>query len=725
MAATQAGVIMGTAAYMSPEQAAGKAVDKRSDIWSFGVVLWEMLGGAKLFDGETVSHTLAYVLTASIDFSKVNAPPAIAGLLKRCLDRDPRKRLRDIGEAKLAIEKYLADPQSGTEKTGIAVPPQSESLAASRWLWVAWAVAAVAAVAAAGLALVHFREQPPDRPMVRVDLDLGADVSLSVLNDGDSSVILSPDGTRLVYLAENPPSLFIRKLDKPKSTELPGTRGAVAPFFSPDGQWVGFSVGATLYKISVDGGAAVPLINASLSTHGGSWGEDGSIVLLFGFGKGLVRLSPKGAPADLTQLGSQEIAHAYPSILPGGKAALFATLAVAPQPDTSNIEVVTLADRRRKNLVRGGVSPHYLDSGHLLYANRSTLFAVPFDPEKLETRGAAVPVLDDVTSFIGGNGAQYDVSRNGTLVYRKRGAVTAEAASTIQWVDPAGKRETLLGKPGIYSNLRLSPDGKRLALSVGEVFSRNLWVYDPARDAMTRVIAAPSDAFVWSPDGRYIAFASPGNGISWIRSDGAGQPQPLVQSKDILFPSSFQPDGKRLAYYNLVASQLWTVPLEEQGGQLKAGQPERFLTSAFTDQTPAFSPDGHWLAYRSNESGRGEIYVRAFPPPASGEGGKWQISNSGGTAPIWSPDGRKLIYQSGDQLMAVNYSVKGDAFSADKPRVWIAKLGGTNATLSPDGKRVAIVSRVDSSAAPAPEHEVVLLLNFSDELRRKVPVTAK
>ena len=721
MAATQAGMIMGTAAYMSPEQAAGKAVDKRSDIWSFGVVLWEMIAGARLFDGETVSHTLAHVLTAPIDFSKVKAPPAIAGLLQRCLDRDPRKRLRDIGEARLTIEKYLADPKSSLE-----IPQRAEGRTRTRWWWVPWAVAAVAGVAATGLALVLFREQPLGQPMVRVDVDLGSDVSLTTLSDGDSYVVLSPDGKRLAYLAGNPPSLFIRKLDQPKATELPGTSGAIAPFFSPDSQWVGYWVGTTLNKISVDGGAGVPLTNALFTTHGGNWGEDGGIVLLLGFGKGLGRLPLAGStPAPLTELASEEIAHVYPSILPGGKAVLFATLSSPPDPDTSNIDVVTLGDHRRKTLVRGGTSPHYLPGGYLLYTNRSTLFAIPFDAEKLETRGTAVPMLDDVAFYAGGNGAQYDVSPNGTLVYRKVGSGAAEEATTVQWVDAAGKREPLLAKPGNYLNPRLSPDGKRLALTIEDKLVRNIWVYDQARDAMTRLTFTRNDGPVWTPDGADVVFSSPGGGIFWTRSDGAGQPQPLVQSKDILFPSSLTPDGKRLAYYSFVASQLWTVSLENQGGQLKAGQPEQFLKSQFIDQTPAFSPDGHWLAYRSNESGKYEIYVRPFPAPAPGQGGKWQISNSGGRYPVWSGDGRTLMYQSGDQLMAVNYSVKGDAFLADKPRVWIAKLGGISPTLPPDGKRVAVLSPVDAPAPPVQEHEVVLLLNFSDELRRRVPVTAK
>jgi dipeptidyl aminopeptidase/acylaminoacyl peptidase len=313
--------------------------------------------------------------------------------------------------------------------------------------------------------------------------------------------------------------------------------------------------------------------------------------------------------------------------------------------------------------------------------------------------------------------------------------MASAALATLQWLDPTGTKELLRAKHGVYLEPSLSPDGKRVALRVVEGGSSYVGVYDSQRDAMTRLTFG-GEVYVnplWSPDGQFVVFASAGNGIFQTRADGASQPQALVQSKTIQEPWSFTPDGKRLAYieYDRRLGQLWTVPIEDQGGQLKAGKPEQFLKSNFDDEDPAFSPDGRWLAYDSDESGKYEVYVRAFPAPSpnigqGAQGGKWQISNSGGQLPRWSRTGHQLLYQSGDQIMAVRYAVKGDTFVAEKPRVWIAKLGvGARDSwiwdLSPDGRRVLVVTPVESSEAPKQEHEIVMLQDFFDELRRRVP----
>jgi Tol biopolymer transport system component len=390
--------------------------------------------------------------------------------------------------------------------------------------------------------------------------------------------------------------------------------------------------------------------------------------------------------------------------------------------------VVTLADRRRKTLVPGGTTPHYLATsgatGHLVYNNKGTLFAIPFDPERLETHGTAVPILDDV-AYTGQVGTgQYDVAANGTLVYRKGGGAAALGMTTLQWLDAAGKQAPLRAKAGIYSNARLSPDGKKLAMAMMEGSNQDVWVYDPQRDAMQRLTFGGGAyiAPVWSPDGQYVFFSSIGGGIQWTRSDGAGQPQPLTPSKSFQIPWSFTPDGRRLAYFEILGPpQLWTVPLEEQ---MKARKPEPFLKSQFQDATPEFSPDGKWIAYRSNATGSDEVYVRPFPPPASGQSGQWQISNSRGQYPMWSHTSQDLLYQSGDQIMAVSYKVNGDSFQADKPRVWLAKVGGGQVFgLAPDGKHVAVIAPVQTPETPKADHEVVFLQNFFDELRRKAPTS--
>jgi len=448
--------------------------------------------------------------------------------------------------------------------------------------------------------------------------------------------------------------------------------------------------------------------------------------------KGLVRVSAGGGLAEkLAERGGEEIALCFPQVLPAGKAVLFSALPTL-EPDKATIEVLTLADRRRKIVVRGGASPRYVTaakgSGYLIYANQANLYAVPFDPDQFETRGTAEPILDEVAYYKYTGSSQWDVSPapsgHGTVVYR-RSSVGLPEMATLQWVDSTGRSEALAAKPGAYLSVNLSPDGKRVALMVGEAPTADLWVYDFERDAMTRLTFGGSNRFPsWSPDGQFLVYASAGKGILQVRADGAGQPQVLMPGKDIKVPGSFTPDGKRLAYYDFGAgkAQIWTVPVENRNGLLKAGEPEQFLKTSFSEQDPAFSPDGRWLAYSSTESGKNEVYVRAFPPPASGQGGKWQISNKGGDRPFWLRNGHELVYGSGSRRMIVRYTVSGDTFVPDKPRMWIEKLGKIlDGDMAADGKRMLVLTPVESAEPPKQEHEVVFLFNFFDELRRRVP----
>jgi serine/threonine-protein kinase len=715
---THAGIILGTAAYMAPEQARGKPVDKRADIWAFGVVLYEMVTGKRLFEGEDLTETLAAVVKDRPDLSGV--PVQVRRLLERCLEKDPRKRLRDIGD----LELLLADEPALTASKG-----------ASRSGKLPWIAAAVLA-GALGIALwAPWRaEKAAERPLARLDVDLGADVSFPAPGAGGSYVAISPDGSRLVYVSGTPARLFTRRLDQSKAAELAGTQGALCPFFSPDGQWIGFRAGSKIARVSVEGGAVVPLADIGFGNFAGaSWGEDGSIIVSEAVGKGLVRIpAGGGAPQTVAGLANGEIALAVPQILPGGKAILFTDVRTL-EADKSNIEVLNLADRHRKTVVRGGASPRYVavpgGAGYLIYVSKATLFAIPFDLDRLETRGTAVPVADDVAYEPSVGIGQFDVSGapsgHGTLVYRRVSGSSLEVM-TLQWADPTGGKEPLRAKPAVYHSLSLSPDGKRVALTVTEGGSTGIRVYNPQRDAMTRLTfdAGTYDEPTWSPDGQYLVFGSIGNGIFQARADGASQPHALTESKTTQIPSAFTPDGKTLAYNDLGAgnSQIWTVPLKDGGGQLKAGTPQQFLKSGFSDYAQGFSPDGRWLAYYSNESGKFEVYVRAFPPPASGQGGKWQISDGGGTSASWSRNGHELFYESGDQIMVASYTVKGDTFVAEKPRVFIAMRAGTTWDLAPDGKRVLLLTPVESAAAPKQEHEVVFLLNFFDELRRRLPV---
>jgi Tol biopolymer transport system component len=715
MAATMQGVILGTAAYMSPEQAKGKAVDKRTDIWAFGAVLYELLTGKVAFHGEDVGDILAAVVMKepAFDALPANISPSIRVLLQRCLRKDRRQRTPDAATIRIEIEDAIAAPKdSGTAQ---AAPASTSKL------WLAVAAALIVLLGVTSWALWR-ATRPVERSLVRLDVDLGPDVSLGSPRGTDT--ILSPDGTRIVYVSQN--RLFTRRLDQPNATELAGTQGAIEPFFSPDGQWVAFFTAGKVQKISVEGGSAITLCNTGTGM-GGSWGEDGNIIAVLNTTGGLSRIpSAGGPPTPVTDLQSGETSHRWPQILPGGKAVLFTASASNTAFDAANIEVMSLADHRWKTLVRGGTFGRYLPSGHLVYVNRGTLFAVPFDVDRLEVHGTPAPVLDQVGYNAAAGSAQLDFSQTGTLIYRSGGA--GGGLLTIAWLDGAGKAQPLLAKPGNYGRPSMSPDGQRLALDVTEGSGTDIWAYDWQRDTMTRLTFAGNvDGPVWSPDGRYIAFQA-SEGMSVTRSDGSGKPQPLTQSKNIQSPWSFTPDGKRLAFFEIspvTGYALWTVPLESDGAGLHAGKPEVFLQTAANERFPSFSPDGRWMAYASNESGTYQVYVRAFPD----KGGKWQISNSDGVYPIWSRNGHELFFETLDNhIMVAAYTVKGDSFVADKPRMWSEKqIGGSvnavrNVDLAPDGKRIVALMPVETAEGQKAQSHVTFLMNFSDELRRKVPV---
>ncbi len=683
-----------------------------------------MITGKRLFQGEDLTEVLASVVKEKPDLSGV--PANVRRLLERCLEKDPKKRLRDIGDMELLLEVGQ----------GHALPvesaPQGMALRHAKLAWIAAAVL----LAALGVALwaLWRATQPVDRPLVRLDVDLGADVALGAPTPGGSSAAISPDGARLVYRSGNPAKLFSRRLDQPKAAELPGTQGASIPFFSPDGQWIGFQSTGKLNKISVEGGAVVPL--GEFGGAGVSWGEDGDIFMSVRR-KGLVRIRDGGGPPEtVAALANGEDSLNSPQVLPGGKAVLFSAQSVQ-HPDAASIEVLTLADRHRK-VVSRGTSPRYLatsnGTGYMVYLNKATLFAVPFDLAKLEAHGTALPILDDVAFNPVFGRAELTVSPapsgHGTLVYRKGGG--GAGLLTVAWLAGDGKTQPLLAKPGLYGRPSLSPDGQRLALEVTDGSSTDIWIYDWQRDTMTRLtFDGKATVPVWTPDGRHIVFWSTGAGMSVTRSDGAGKAQPLTQSKNRQAPWSFTADGKRMAFFeqdSKTSTDLWTVPIESDGAGLRAGKPEVFLQTPALETDPALSPDGRWMAYSSNESGRLQIYVRAFSDKGGPDkGGKWQISNSGGEYPMWSRS--DLFFESLDHhIMAAAYTVKGDSFVAGKPRLWSVKpIGGNagtikNVDLAPDSKRmVALMPATEAKESQESQNHVVFLLNFFDELRRRVP----
>jgi serine/threonine-protein kinase len=720
MALTGKGEILGTFQYMSPEQVTGQDADPRSDIFSFGLVLYEMLTGKRAFEGSSPASVIAAIMERPAPSIADVAPPALDRLLQRCLAKDPDDRWQSARDLKAELE-WIASASG--EAIASSAPSQSRL---GRLTGIAAGVLAVAVVA---LGFVAYRATRPAplKPLVRLDVDLGPGVGLSSLAGADT--ILSPDGTRLVYVSQG--RLFTRRLDQPKATELAGTDGAFAPFFSPDGQWVAFFTAGKLEKISVEGASPVPLCDITGYGRGGSWGEDGNIIASLFDTRGLSMIpSAGGAPTPVTELAHEEATHRWPQVLPGGKAVLFTSHTAISGFDEANIDVMILADHHRKTLQRGGTFGRYLPAsngnGYLVYINKGTLFAVPFDPGKLEVRGAPSPVLEEVAYNPTGGAAQFDFSRNGTLVYRSGKAAQGNLV-TVQWLDASGQTQPLLAKPGVYGRPRVSPDGQRLALDDGS----DIWVYEARRDTMTRLTfgGGRNIAPVWSRDGRYIAFNGPG-GIFWVRPDGAAKPQLLVADKNEAVPFSFAPDGRRLAYNDLTtntAYDLATVTIESDVAGLRAGKPETFLKTSADERHPAFSSDGRWLAYTSNESGKYEVYVRAFPD----KGGKWQISNAGGAYPVWSSNGRELFFRTEDnRIMLVTYAAKTDSFVSDKPRVWsdirlanFGAIGMSNYDVAPDGKRIVALMPVDTPEAQQTQSHVIFLENFSDELQRKVPTS--
>jgi serine/threonine-protein kinase len=407
-------------------------------------------------------------------------------------------------------------------------------------------------------------------------------------------------------------------------------------------------------------------------------------------------------------------------LLPGGKAILFQTVG-APSQDNYNVEVVSIADRTRKTLARGVGSPRYLSSGHLVYTRKATMFAVPFDLERMEVRGTAVPVLDDIAYDSISSGAQYDVSRAGTLVYRQH----AGSSATLQWLDATGKQEALVAKPGPYlGRPRVSPDGKRIAMTIQDGSNQDIWVYEPERDAMIR-LSSGGGLFtnpVWTRDGRHVVYALVGGGLRWSRADGAGQPQ-VLHAGTIEIPTAFSWDGTRLVYFFPDPNpQIWTVPIEADSGGLKAGKPVRFLTSKNSNTGGMLSPDGRWMAYVSDESGREEVYVRPFTEGGSAGSERLQISNNGGSSVTWSPNGRELLYRAGDQIMTAGYTVSGGSFVAERPRVWASNVRDVDGfDLTPDGKRAAMFVPLAAKGGSQLDNKVVFVLNFFDELHRRVP----
>jgi serine/threonine-protein kinase len=697
-------MILGTAAYMAPEQARGQNVHRRADIWAFGVVLYEMVTGRQLFGGPTVSDTLAAVLKGELDLSP--APPEVRPVLERCLRRDARLRWRSIGDVLVTLEE-------GAKPVPAAGPERPSAVG-----WIAVTVLGVALLIVSGF--LWRATRPVDHPLTRLSVDLGPEAMVGL----NTTAAISPDGRRLVFPTRAPDGkqlLATRLLDQAHATLLPGTQGGTDPFFSPDGQWVGFFAGGTFKKISVQGGAPVTLVSVNFP-RGASWDEHGNIVATLGNTQPLARFPAAGGkPQVVTNLGPGEASHRWPQVLPGGSAVLFTASGSASGQDNANIAVVTLKSGQAKVVQRGGYFGRYLPSGHMVYVHQGVLFGVGFDLARLEVRGTPVPLVDDLAVSPTTGGGQFDFSASGTLVYLA-GKSSAQSWQ-VSWMDNSGKMQPLIAAPGTYVRQRFSPDGRKLAFeSAGDIFVQDLERGTATKLTFTGRALLP----VWAPDGRHIAF-NDGHGIFWIRSDGAGEVLRLLEGQYNVVPQSFSPDGRHLAYYEVnpeTRNDLWTLPLDvTDPDHPKPGKAEPFLRTPAAESVPRFSPDGRWIAHTSDETGTFEVYVRPFP---GGGGGKWQVSTGGGKYPSWSSNRHELFYESmDDRIMAVDYTVDGASFVPGKTRVWYEKPifdpGTVNLDLAPDGKRFAVLTAPEDTRGDKGTVHVTMLLDFFDEARRRIP----
>ena len=740
---TVAGLILGTPAYMSPEQSKGRSADRRSDVWAFGVVLYEMLTGQNPFRGDDVSETLAAVLTRQPDWRALAAmPPPIRRLLRRCLEKDPRRRLADIADARLDIDDAL----SGSDIDAPVALSTSRTRAGVTWasllLLVGLAAAAMAAWA------TRPASTPPETARAILSVAPTGDASganpleqrVGSARPTRTAVALSPDGRTLVFGAiwGGRQQLYARAMDQLSATPIPGTNGGSSPFFSPDGQSVGFTADGELRKVPVGGGPAVTLCKA-VALFGASWGDDGTIVFATERNGGLWRVPAAGGiPEALTTPQPGEYSHRLPHMLPGSRAVIFTISKGAYLWDDTQIVVRSLETGEQTVLLTGGSDGRYLSSGHLIYVRLGTLMAVPFDPVRLAVIGGATGVIESVMQAADRNASdiantlagQFTVSDSGALVYLT-GGVVAGAERSLAWVDRRGTSQALAAPPRPYHVPRLSSDGQRVAVFTTDI--RQVWSFDIVRGALSPVTVDGRSSYgIFTPDGKRVVFRSGAAGgednLYWKAADGSGPVERLTTSARSQTPASWSPDGTTLAFveegdlegdFNVLQFDIRVLSIGDRKSRV-------VIDTAANEMTPEFSPDGGWLAYVSNESRRNEVYVQPYPGP----GERHQISTNGGQQPAWSPNGQELFYVQpgppGGALTLMSVKVEtGQAFRAGTPEalfessdLWAA--WGRSYDVAPDGQRFLLTlnKQAPTNLAPA---QMIFVQHWFEELRRLVP----
>ena len=715
---TEKGTILGTFQYMAPEQLEGEDADARTDVFAFGALLFEMLTGRKAFEGKSQASLVAAILERdppSITSLQPMSPPAADRVVRQCLAKDPDERWQTAGDLKRELE-WIADVGADALSSTNAPPAR-----VARGRLAFGVVGLLMGAMLAGLLAWNW-SATPEPTITRFEVAFPESVRLT--NTGRHAVALSPDGTQLVYSANQ--QLYLRSMDDMETTPIRGTEGARSPFFSPDGEWIGFHSNGKLRKVPVAGGAPVTLCDA-LSPYGASWGSDDTI--LFGQGRagGIFRVPASGGERELLiEVNAIDREYAQsPEFLPGANAVLFTLLGGSGNWDEAQIVAQSLATGEREILVEGGADARYIATGHLVYALGESLFAVPFDLSRLEVTGGPVPVLEGVLRATPSTGAaQFALSSSGSLAYIPPD-VGREDPRTLVWVDRQGVVEPVTTARRAYRSPRLSHAGDRLAVTIGPLFEADVWVLDLMRDTLTRLTFNSGETPIWTPDDQRVTYAKLTGvraGINWKPVDGSGVEEALVAPDDPLLPMesmipfSWSPDARTLVFRQRresgTADDIGMLSME---GDRK---PELLAETVFAEAHPVLSPDGRWLAYASDESGRREVYVRSFLEP----GGRWQISTEGGTEPRWNPAGNELFYRRGDEMWAVSVATEPSLQPARPTLLFEGSFdpGGYfhNYDVSPDGQRFLMVQSEEAPEA-APDR-VNVVLHWLDELERRV-----
>jgi serine/threonine protein kinase/Tol biopolymer transport system component len=701
---TREGVILGTTSYMSPEQSRGQAVDKRSDIWAFGCVLYEMLTGRLLFAGETISDTLAAVLKQEPDWQALPAdtPPGLRSLLRRCLKKDPVDRLHDIADARIEIQEAIAEPAAMASTS----PPRR----AARWTrLIPWAVAAGAIAVALLVGQQSTRRTgSPAGPVTRLDLDLPAGVELVTVYP--PAMVLAPDGTRVAFVGvlRGLRQLYTRRLDQFETVAIRGTENANAVFMSPDGRSLGLiTADLSLKRVSLADGLVTTIEHDAEFSAGAAWGADDRIT--FVRAGALWQVPASGGPAkQLTTLdrGKQELLHAWPSVIAQGRILLFVSITGSSR-GASHIEALSPATGQRRVIVESGTFPLYAPSGHLVFFRDGALLGAPFDLDRLEVTGPVVRVLENLAVGTTMDAPLATLSNAGSLVYAPSDAGTTR----LVWVSRQGVEQPISDTPRRYQYPRLATDGRRTVVAA----AGDLWIQDIARATFTRLTSEQTvgNAFpVWTPDGTRVLFRTL-TGMYWTAADGSGHPEAIAGSLSGDLPCSVSLDGDTLAFMRQNAQTSRDVYVLSLRGQ---SMPRPVVNTPAFEGGAQFSPDGHWMAYASDESGQMQVYVRPFPGPDR----RWPVSTRGGTQPLWSRNGKEIFYRVGNKMMVVNVSAGVD-LTLSQPRQLFEQryvfqnVSVANYDVGADGQRFVMIKDEAGSG------RLNVVLNWTEELKRLIP----